>query len=551
MKPFIEASGKRWPIAVAAAFLLASCGGSDHNSTSVPDAIMQVMQKPAYKGATWAMQVVDVDTVHVIYDLNSGSQMFIASVRKVFTTGNALNILGAKRTHVTPVYKQGTVDANGTLNGNLIMVASGDLTMGGRANPDGTVALTAFDHNEADGLGNALLSAPDPLAGFNAIAAQVAAAGIKKVNGDVVIDDRLFDAFQYRDEEGFNVTPMMVNDDVVDISFSPSAQGALLPFTYRPMSAAFSVQSTLTTGAATSDFSVDLNPEPPDDVPKCFGAANCVGEVSGTVPAGVAPPLTGAYPLVRTFRVSQPSTYARTVFIEALTRAGVTVAAAPLKTNPVALLPAQGSYSSTQQVAALTSAPYAQDLRFVNKVSYNIGADVTLLLYGLAKNGSRSMATALATEQSELSSAFKITPDQYHFEDGSGGGDTTATATAVIAMLRGMRLMPDYATYVDMMPSLGVDGSLTTVTDFESDQTLAGAKGRVYAKTGTYVGLSTSQPQMPLLKAQALAGYIDAKSGRRIAFFLTMNNAVFEGFPTVLNAFQDEGEIAALLWKLQ
>jgi D-alanyl-D-alanine carboxypeptidase/D-alanyl-D-alanine-endopeptidase (penicillin-binding protein 4) len=187
----------------------------------------------------------------------------------------------------------------------------------------------------------------------------------------------------------------------------------------------------------------------------------------------------------------------------------------------------------------------------VNKVSYNIGADVTLLLYGLAKNGSRTMATALATEQSELSSTFKITPDQYHFEDGSGGGDTTATATAVIAMLRGMRLMPDYATYVDTMPSLGVDGSLTTVTDFEADPTLAGAKGRVYAKTGTYVGLSASQPQMPLLKAQALAGYVDAKSGRRIAFFVTMNNAVFDGFSTVLNAFQDEGEIAALLWKLQ
>jgi D-alanyl-D-alanine carboxypeptidase/D-alanyl-D-alanine-endopeptidase (penicillin-binding protein 4) len=509
------------------------------------------MQKPAYKGATWAMQVVDVDTGHVIYDLNSGSQLFIASVRKVFTTGNALNILGAQHTHVTPVYKQGTVDANGALNGNLIMVASGDLTMGGRGNPDGTIALTAFDHNEADGLGNALLSAPDPLAGFNAIAAQVAAAGIKTVNGDVVIDDRLFDAFQYRDETGFNVTPMMVNDDVVDISFSPSAQGALLPFTYRPMSAAFSVQTTLTTGAATSDFAVDLNPEPPDDVPHCLGAANCVGEVSGTVPAGVPPPLTGAYPLVRTFRVSRPSTYARTVFIEALARAGVTVTAAPLEANPVALLPAQGSYSSAQQVAALTSAPYAQDLRFVNKVSYNIGADVTLLLYGLAKNGSRTMATALATEQSELSSTFKITPDQYHFEDGSGGGDTTATATAVIAMLRGMRLMPDYATYVDTMPSLGVDGSLTTVMDFESDPTLAGAKGRVYAKTGTYVGLSTTAPQTPLLKAQALAGYIDAKSGRRIAFFLTMNNAVLEGFPTVLNAFQDEGEIAALLWKLQ
>jgi D-alanyl-D-alanine carboxypeptidase len=549
MKTTIDPRCKRWAT-FAAALLLTSCGGSDNSGTSVPDSIMQVMQKPAYKGATWAMQVVDLDTGRVIYDLNSSSQVFIASVRKVFSTGNALNALGAQHKHVTPVYKQGTVDATGALNGNLIMVASGDLTMGGRANPDGTIALTAFDHNEADGLGNAVLSVPDPLAGYNAMAAQVAAAGIRTVNGDVVIDDRLFDAFEYRDEAGFNVTPMLINDDVVDVWFSASAEGALLPFDFRPKSAAFSVQSTLKTAAATTDFAVDLNPDPPD-VPLCFGQANCVGEVSGTVPAGAAPPLTGTYPLLRTFRVAQPSTYARTVFIEALARAGVAVTAAPVKPNPVALLPAQGSYSSAQQVARLTSAPYAQDLRFVNKVSYNLGADVTLMLYGLAKNGSRTMPAALATEQSDLSSTFKITPDQYHFIDGSGGGDTTANAKAVIAMLRGMRLMPDYATYVDTMPSLGVDGSLTTVTDFEVDPALAGAKGRVYAKTGTYVGLGTNMPATPFLKAQALAGYIDAKSGRRIAFFLTMNNAVFEGFPTVLNAFQDEGEIAAQLWSLQ
>ena len=540
-----------WSIVVAA-LMLVSCGGSDHPDTAVPNAITQIMQKPAYANATWAMQVVDLDTGRVIYDLNSGSQVFIASVRKLFSTGNALDILGSQYKHVTPVYKQGTVDGNGVLTGNLIMVASGDLTMGGRANADGTIALSAFDHNEADGLGNAVLTAPDPLAGFDALAAQVAAAGIKTVNGDVVIDDRLFDAFPFREETGFNVTPMLVNDDAVDISFSSSADGAGLPFTYRPVSAAFSVQSTLTTDSTTTDFAVELTPDATqNEVPQCFGQSNCSGAVSGTVPTVMQPPLTNAYPLIRTFRVSAPSIYARTVFIEALARVGVTVSAAAVGTNDERSLPAQGSYSSAQQVAQLTSAPYAQDIRFVNKVSYNIGADVTLMLYGLAKNGSRTMATSLATEQQELSTTFKITPDQYHFIDGSGGGDTTAKPTAVITLLRGMRLMPDYTTYVDSLPFLGVDGSLTTVTNFEADPTLAGAKGKVYAKTGTYVGLSTTTPAVPLLKAQALAGYVDAKSGHRLAFFLSVNNVAFEGFDTVLNAFQDEGMIAAQIWKLQ
>ncbi|HKT96234.1 MAG TPA: D-alanyl-D-alanine carboxypeptidase [Paraburkholderia sp.] len=544
MKPAIERQFKRWA-AIAAACLLVSCGGSVNSVTALPDPILQVMQKPAYRNATWSMQVVDLDSGQVIYDLNSSAQMFIASVRKIFSVGLALDALGAQHRFVTPVYRQGTVDPAGTLNGNLILVASADLTMGGRANPDGTIAFTDFDHNEANSLGNAILTTPDPLAGYNALAAQVAAAGIKKINGDVVIDDRLFQPFNFRDE--FDVRPIFVNDDVVDVIFNQGSEGAPLPFDWQPKSAAFAVQSTLATGSASSALDIELSPEPPP----CIGSPGCVGTVSGNVPAGLVPALTNAWPLIRTFRISEPSNYARTVFIEALARAGVTVSAAPVSTNPVQLLPAQGAYSSAQQVAQLTSAPYEEDARFVMKVSYNIGADVSLMLFGLAQNGSTTMTSALAAEQGELSTAFNISPSQYHFIDGSGGGETTATATAVIAMLRGMRTEPAFAAYFDSMPVLGVDGSLAFVTDFESDATLAGAKGQVHAKTGTYVAAAPSNPKVPILKGQALAGYIDAKSGRRLAFQLVVNNVPITGVEDVIPVFQDEGTIAAMLWKLQ
>jgi D-alanyl-D-alanine carboxypeptidase/D-alanyl-D-alanine-endopeptidase (penicillin-binding protein 4) len=544
MNATLDQPCKRWGV-IAIAFLLTSCGGSIDSNTAVPASILQVMKKPAYENAAWSMQVVDLDTGSVIYDLDSNAQMFIASVRKVFSTGNALNALGAQHRFVTPVYRQGSVAANGVLNGNLILVASGDLTMGGRANPDGTIALTDFDHNEANSLGNAVLSSPDPLAGYDSLATQVAAAGIRTINGDVVIDDRLFEPFDFRGE--FNVRPIFVNDDLVDVTLGQSAQGAALPFDWRPKSAAFSVQSTLKTGEAASELDIELVPEPP----LCIGSASCVGEVSGNVPAGLVPILTNAYPLIRTFRVTEPSNYARTVFIEALARAGVTVTAAPVAPNPAQLLPAKGSYASAQQVAQLTSAPYAQEIRYVNKVSYNIGADVSLMQFGLAHNGSTTMASSLTAEQNELSSTFNVSPGQYHFIDGSGGGDTTANGKAVIAMLRGMSTKPVFSTYFDSMPVLGVDGSLATITNFESDSTLAGAKGQVHAKTGTYVAENRLAPGSPILKGQALAGYIDAKSGRRIAFFLTVNNVPITGIPDVLTVFQDEGTIAAMLWKMQ
>ena len=55
MKATIDPRCKRWA-ACAAAFMLVSCGGSSNPNTAVPDVIMQIMQKPAYNGATWAIR---------------------------------------------------------------------------------------------------------------------------------------------------------------------------------------------------------------------------------------------------------------------------------------------------------------------------------------------------------------------------------------------------------------------------------------------------------------------------------------------------------------
>lgn len=532
-------------IAIASLFLLASCGSSISVENAVPDPIMQVMRKSIYKNATWSMQVENLDTGRVIYDMNPDSQMLIGSVRKLFSVGSALNQLGAQHQFVTPVYRQGEVDASGTLSGNLVLVASGDLTMGGRSDADGGIAITSFDHNEANSLGNAVLVASDPLAGFDLLAAQVASNGIKTIKGDVVIDDRLFAPFNFRDE--FNVRPIFVNDDVVDISMNQGAEGAAVPLDWRPKSSAFSVQSTLRTGNIGSALDIELSQMPQ----QCVETSSCVGDISGSVPVNFVPPFTGTYPLIRTFRIKDPSTYARTVFIEALTRAGVTVLATPVATNPVQILPAQGSYSSATQVAKLVSPPYEQYAKYILKVSYNIGADTSLMLFGLARTGATTLSDALVTEQAELSSVFNIPSNQYHFVDGSGGGETTASATAVISILRGMRTMPVFKAYFDALPVLGMDGSLANITDFQSDATLAGATGQVHAKPGSYLTANSSTATQLLLRGQSFAGYIDTKSGQRLAYVLTVNNVPVSGIDDVLSVFQDEGTISAMLWKLQ
>ncbi len=530
-------------LALTLAFV-AGCGGDGGGVgrpffQPVPDEIGRIFAKPAYRNATWALRVIDLDSGRVIHDLNSGRPILIGSVRKLFSVGLALDALGADHVFRTPVHRRGTVDAAGVLAGDLILVASGDLAMGGRTNPDGTYAISNFDHNEANALGNAVLTAPDPLAGFDVLAAQVAAAGIKRVAGNVIVDDRLFEPFDFRGE--FDVGPMFVNDDVVDVAIDK--RGGAAAVDWRPKSAAFDVRSSLAVGAAGSGLDLELDPERPG----CIGTLPCTGRVTGTLPSDFVPPLTGAFPLVRTFRIVQPANYARTVFIEALARAGVAVGAAPVAPNPAQALPARNSYVDATRVAELVSHPYRDYARHILKVSYNIGADTSLMLFGLTR-GATTRAAALAAERDVLATRFGIAPGELHFIDGSGGGDTTATNAAVTTLLEAMRRRPDFADYLAAQPRLGLDGSLSFVTDFEADPTLAGAKGQVHAKTGTFV---EGTAQGAVLKAQALAGYIDTRGGRRLAFTLAVNDVgTISGIDEVLPVFQDQGTVAAILWKL-
>ncbi len=532
---------------VVVAFVLCICFGAKVVAADVategeplPAEIQTQLEKPLYKGGVWGLLVVDLDSGKVIYNLHPKQKFRIGSVRKLFSIGLALDKLGINHKFVTPIYRSGEVK-NGILTGNLVLAARGDLSMGGRQSRGSRLAITDYDHNEANSLGNAELTATNPLAGYANLAQQVARAGIKEVNGDVLIDDRLFVPFNFRNE--FDVRPIFVNDDVVDVMIESPGLHKNSPIDWRPKSEAFTVKSSFTWASKEDRDEIKLEPE----CPTCFGAAKCQGTVEASLPVDYEPPLTKSWPVVRTFRITEPQNFVRTVLIEALEKAGVRVSASAVGRNDPTKLPDRKSYQAMNCVAALESPPYFEYARWILKVSYNIGADTSLVLFGLTQ-GVNSLPESLAVEKRTLSGEFGIADDQYEFVDGSGGGESAATPTAIVTLLERMHNKKFFTVYRDCLPILATDGSLAFVTDFAADKSLAGAKGNVWAKTGTF--LAGNDEGKLSLRAQALAGYINAKSGRRLAFALVVNDvSPISGIEDLLQVFQDQGTIAAIIWR--
>jgi D-alanyl-D-alanine carboxypeptidase/D-alanyl-D-alanine-endopeptidase (penicillin-binding protein 4) len=281
-----------------------------------------------------------------------------------------------------------------------------------------------------------------------------------------------------------------------------------------------------------------------DNLITCLGQPGCAGEVGGDLPVDYEAPLSGIGSFVGTFRVEDPLAFARTAFIEALQRHGVTVDAPAVAPNPASVLPAGSTYAPETRVAAFESPPFAQNAKLVLKVSLNLGANLDLSLFGV-EQGQRTIDGALAAERSALIEDFRVDGDQFDFPtNGSGTPDSRAAPRALVQMLTAMSGTPVAEPYLAALPVLGVDGSLAT-----AGTTLPG-RGHVFAKPGTTIAAGPDG-ETPELKAQNLAGYIETRSGRRVAYALMVNDAgpVVDIGADVGAVFQDEAAISSFIYE--
>jgi D-alanyl-D-alanine carboxypeptidase/D-alanyl-D-alanine-endopeptidase (penicillin-binding protein 4) len=336
------------------------------------------------------------------------------------------------------------------------------------------------------------------------------------VNGDVVIDDRLFQPDPDLDPR---TDPMILNDNLFDVVVTPGQVGAGPgSVTWRPQVAPFHLDVQVKTVAAGQPTALAVQLFPDGRI-----------LVSGTIAAD-------AGQQVRVADIPDPSAFARTALIEALGRAGVSVSAAATGPNPVSELPANGSYQGDPRVAAYVSPPFSEYTKLILKISSNVGADLMLCLMA-AKAGSTNCEDSFPVLASFLGRAH-VDHTQVVLTDGHGGPNDRFTLQAVTDLLHYWLGRPEFAQFRQMLPILGEHGNLSGIC------TNCPAMGKVFAKPGTVATFDALNNGFFL--SEALGGYLEVKPDQFYIFDLAVNNAVtsLTGIPQV---FDDLATISAYL----
>src|ERR1700743_225464 len=121
------------------------------------------------KYASVSLTVLDAKTGETVFAANPNMGLATASTLKTITSITAFNILGKDFQYQTQFGYSGTISADGTLNGDLIIKGAGDPTLG---------SWRYSGHKE-----NEILSQ---------MVASLQQAGIKKIDGRVIGDDSIF-----------------------------------------------------------------------------------------------------------------------------------------------------------------------------------------------------------------------------------------------------------------------------------------------------------------------------------------------------------------------
>ena len=462
--------------------------------------IEKVMARPEYRHSTFGVEIYSLAEKRTLYAHNQDRLFVPGSVTKLMTEGTVLHLLGPDHRFRTRIYRTGTV-SKGVLDGDLVLVASGDPNLSNRVQPDDTLAFEDEDHAYGQVMEARLLPG-DPLQVIRALAAQVAAKGVRKIAGQVLVDTSLFPEGGKEGGTGVVISPIAVNDNVIDVVVTPGkSPGEPATVAAVPATTYATLESRVETLPAGGEVDISFS------VDSAAGGPLTV-KVLGTVVAGEDP---RPFP----FAIPEPSRFAREVLVDALRRAGVEVAAG---TSGAPDWPALArAYTPENQVAEHVSPPLEQDVKVTLKVSQNLHAATMPYVLGatLGRAGEDALSEGFAQERAFLEKAgLDMTAAAQ--SDGAGG-DALFTPDFVVRFLAFMAAQKEGNVFREALPTLGRDGTLAR-TGRDSV-----AAGRLRAKTGTHVKGDLLNGQL-LVHGKGLAGYLEAADGSRLIIAAFVNN---------------------------
>ena len=419
-----------------------------------------MLADPDLPTAFWGIVVRDARTGRVVLSRNAEKSFVPASNLKILTTAAALDALGPDFRYTTRLYLLGDV-VDSTLVGDLVVRGSGDPTLGGEGRADP----------------------------FEAWAAALAGAGVRRVEGRVVGDDDAFEDARYG--AGWDVT------HIASESYAPAAGG--LAWSDNLIG--------LRIAGAAAGRPVTVEADPPGfvtvrgdvraggrgrlDVERTLGTDEF--RLRGVVPTG--------YRGTIEVPVANPTLFAVHGFADRLAEAGVDVSGAALV--DVDDLPAPLDYGDAEPLRVHVSPPLAEIVVQINRESDNLYAEqVFRTLGGGAVDEAEDRVQAFVTGAGADGDALTVA-------DGSGlSRKNLVSPDALAAVLRAMRSHPARAAFLGSLPEGG--GAESTL-----QRRLGGVPVR--AKTGS------------LAAVRCLAGYVDGPDGTPYVFVLMANNYTTRG----------------------
>jgi PBP4 family serine-type D-alanyl-D-alanine carboxypeptidase len=500
------------------------------------ETVKRVMARPAYRHSRTGIAVWSLDTGKTVFALDSDKLFTPGSTTKLFTEGAALTLLGPDYRFHTPLYRTGKI-AKGVLHGDLVLVASGDPDISNRIQADGN--LTFFDEDHSYGGADSHLIAGDPAVVLREFARAVADAGIRKVTGRVLIDISLFAEGTRELGTGEVISPIIVNDNAIDITYRPGAKvGDAASWIIAPGVPYIHFVNKIATvlGDKTKIETVTTDHK--------NGSQTVT--ITGTV--GV-----DSKPVIEAYALSSPSRFAGTLLGMALKDAGVNVAGKPGVITAEATETSIGAatmrkfYTEAMRVAEHVSPPLSEDVRITLKVSQNLHASTMPYFLGaaLGKATQKADHKGFALEHDWLA-GMGLDMSGASQADGAGGAVAAFyTPDFVVHYLDYMAKQPTATMFHDSLPVLGKDG---TLVDIQKDSPGA---GHVFAKTGTFSDHDLLNGGHTILTGKGLAGYTTTPDGRRLAFAFYINNAELPDDSSVSQmAGQTLGEMASALYAL-